>query len=60
MRLCTLALVACAVLGMAGEVAGQGGTTSTLSGIVVDTAGGVVPGADVTVSTTPPRPPSRG
>src|SRR5438128_1248901 len=26
---------------------GQGGTTSTLSGIVVDTSGGVIPGADV-------------
>lgn len=26
---------------------GQGGTTSTLSGVVTDTSGGVIPGADV-------------
>src|SRR5262245_12620502 len=29
--------------------AAQGGTTSTLSGVVMDTAGGVVPGADITI-----------
>jgi hypothetical protein len=32
-----------------GSSAAQGGTTSTLSGVVMDTAGGVVPGADVTI-----------
>ena len=32
-----------------GPVAAQGGTTSTISGIVVDTGGGVIPGADVSV-----------
>jgi Carboxypeptidase regulatory-like domain/TonB dependent receptor-like, beta-barrel/TonB-dependent Receptor Plug Domain len=30
-------------------VYGQGGTTSTISGVVTDVGGGVVPGADVTV-----------
>ena len=29
---------------------GQGGTTSTLSGVAVDTSGAVLPGADVTVT----------
>jgi hypothetical protein len=48
-KFCTAALVVCALLGMTADVAGQGGTTSTLSGIVVDTAGGVVPGANVVV-----------
>ena len=28
---------------------GQGGTTSTLSGVAVDTSGAILPGADVTV-----------
>src|SRR5712692_391766 len=35
------------VLALARPSYGQGGTTSTLSGIVVDTSGAVVPGADV-------------
>src|SRR6058998_1260706 len=36
-----------AFLGLAGAAYGQGGTTSTLAGVVVDTSGGVIPGADV-------------
>jgi hypothetical protein len=48
-RFCTYALALCALLGMTADAAAQGGTTSTLSGIVVDTAGGVVPGAAVVV-----------
>src|SRR5262249_55749692 len=34
-------------LALADPSFGQGGTTSTLSGVVVDASGGVVPGADV-------------
>src|SRR3989475_6784816 len=41
--------VASVVLAVAGAAYGQSGTTSTLSGVVVDSGGGVVPGADVTV-----------
>jgi hypothetical protein len=32
-----------------GPVMAQGGTSNTISGLVVDTAGGVIPGADVSV-----------
>src|SRR2546427_8406105 len=39
--------VAGLVLALAGTSFGQGGTTATLSGIVVDTTGAMVPGADV-------------
>jgi hypothetical protein len=35
---------------LSSPVYGQGGTTSTLSGIAVDTSGAVLPGADVTVT----------
>ena len=42
-------LVVCLFLGAAGPAFAQGGTTSTISGVVVDTAGGVVPGADVQI-----------
>src|SRR5947207_2640789 len=35
------------VLALAGTSAGQGGTTATLNGIVVDMTGAMVPGADV-------------
>ena len=43
-------LVVCLFLGAAGPAYAQGAaTTSTLSGVVVDSAGGVVPGADVTI-----------
>jgi hypothetical protein len=42
-------LVAVAVfLAMAGISYGQGGTTSTLAGVVVDGSGALIPGADVT------------
>jgi hypothetical protein len=37
-------------LAMATHAAAQGGTTTTIAGTVVDTGGGVVPGADVTIS----------
>src|SRR2546425_6054507 len=43
---CTI-VAASAILGLAGAAYGQGGTTSTLAGVVVDTSGGVIPGADV-------------
>src|SRR5436189_5430335 len=36
------------LLAMAGTSYGQGGTTATLSGIAVDSSGGVIPGADIT------------
>src|SRR5438034_1026040 len=39
--------VAGIVLALAGTSFGQGGTTATLNGIVVDTTGAMVPGADV-------------
>jgi hypothetical protein len=42
-------LVVCLALCGAGPAFAQGGTTSTISGVVVDTAGGVVPGAEVQV-----------
>ena len=45
-------LVVCLALGAAGPVLAQGGITSTISGVVVDTAGGVVPGADEQVTHT--------
>src|SRR5437867_9496606 len=38
-----------ALVSVAAPVFGQGGTTSTISGVVVDAGGGVVPGADVVV-----------
>src|SRR5512145_928952 len=41
-------LVVCLLLA-AGPAFAQGGTTSTISGVVVATAGGVVPGADVQI-----------
>ena len=41
--------VCAAVIGLAGIVYGQGATTSTLSGVVTDSGGGVVPGATVAV-----------
>ena len=40
-------LVVCAALAIASPAFAQGGTTSTISGVVVDTGGGVVPGAEV-------------
>src|SRR5436309_10864881 len=40
-------VVVWAFLGLAGAAHGQGGSTSTLAGVVVDTSGGVIPGADV-------------
>jgi hypothetical protein len=43
----TIVVVLC-VLGLAGSAAGQGATSSTISGTVTDSGGGVVPGADVT------------
>ena len=42
-------LVASVILAASGFAYAQGGTSSTLSGVVLDTGGGVVPGADVTV-----------
>jgi hypothetical protein len=42
-------VVALAILAVGGAAYGQGGTTSTLSGVVVDSGGGVVPGADVSI-----------
>ena len=47
-KLCIWAL-ACAVLAIAADAKAQGGTSSTLSGVVVDIGGGVLPGADVIV-----------
>jgi len=46
--LCTLA-VAGAVLAIAAPAFAQGGTSSTLAGVVVDNSGGVIPGANVVV-----------
>src|SRR5213080_29838 len=43
---CT-SVVVWAFLGLAAAGYGQGGTTSTLAGVVVDPSGGVIPGADV-------------
>jgi hypothetical protein len=42
-------LVLAALLAAAPSAFAQGGTTSTISGVVVDSAGGVIPGADVTI-----------
>src|SRR5437899_5894036 len=44
--LCTTVVV-CVLLDLAGAAYGQGGTTSTLAGVVVDSSGAVIPGADV-------------
>jgi hypothetical protein len=49
MKWCVSALVVCAALATPVPAAAQGGASSTLSGVVVDTAGGVVPGADVQI-----------
>ncbi len=42
-------LVVCAALAIASPAFAQGGGTQTISGVVVDTGGGVVPGAEVQV-----------
>jgi hypothetical protein len=42
-------LVLALALAMGTPAYGQGGTTSTLSGVAVDTSGAVLPGADVTI-----------
>jgi hypothetical protein len=50
MRRWLASIVVCLSLAWAGSVFAQGAaTTSTISGVVVDSAGGVVPGADVTI-----------
>ena len=50
MRSRLVTLVVCFGLALASSAFGQGAsTTSTLSGVVVDSAGGVVPGAEVTI-----------
>jgi hypothetical protein len=41
--------MAAAIIALGTTAHGQGGTTSTLSGVVVDSAGGVVPGAEVSI-----------
>ncbi|MEW5982627.1 MAG: TonB-dependent receptor [Acidobacteriota bacterium] len=46
---CAAALVAALLLAAPNAFA-QGGTTSTISGVVIDTGGGVIPGADVTIT----------
>src|SRR5262245_64248332 len=48
-RLYCSVVVVWAFLALAGVTYGQGGVTQTLSGVVVDTGGGVVPGANVVV-----------
>ena len=49
MRCRLVTLVVCFSLALAGSAFAQGAaTTSTISGVVVDSAGGVVPGAEVT------------
>jgi hypothetical protein len=40
------------LLAIAGSSYGQGGTTSTLNGVVVDTSGAIIPGANVTAKQT--------
>ena len=45
--ICSLVAATWAVLAVCGTSYAQGGTTSTLSGVVVDASGGVIPGADV-------------
>jgi hypothetical protein len=47
-KLCVLA-IACALQTIALSAFAQGGTSSTLAGVVVDNSGGVIPGADVVV-----------
>ena len=50
MRCRLVTLVVCLSLALAGSAYAQGAaTTSTISGVVVDSAGGVVPGAEVTI-----------
>jgi len=50
MRCRLVTLVVCFSLALAGSAYAQGAaTTSTITGIVVDSAGGVVPGAEVTI-----------
>src|SRR5205809_153800 len=44
--ICTVVVVS-AFLALPVATYGQGGTTSTLAGVVVDSSGGVIPGADV-------------
>src|SRR3989441_5598849 len=46
-RACCSIAAAGLVLALAGTSFGQGGTTATLNGIVIDVSGGMVPGADV-------------
>lgn len=46
------ATILAALLAAAPLAYGQGGTTSTISGVVMDTGGGVIPGADVTIKHT--------
>jgi hypothetical protein len=41
--------VVCLALAFTPSAFAQGGTTSTISGVVIDTAGGVIPGAEVQV-----------
>ena len=38
-----------ALLALAGNASGQGGISTTISGVVTDSDGGVIPGADVTI-----------
>jgi len=47
-----VAALLAAVIGWASPGYSQGGTTSTLSGVVVDTSGAVIPGADVAAKQT--------
>ena len=47
-KMCVLAIAGAALM-CAAPVFAQGGTSSTLSGVVLDTVGGVLPGADATV-----------
>jgi len=44
-----LALIACALSLTSAPAFAQGGTTSSIGGVVVDSAGGVIPGATVVV-----------
>ena len=48
-RLCVYLLMVCAALAIPAPAYAQGGTSSTLSGVVLDSGGGVIPGADVSV-----------
>jgi hypothetical protein len=48
-RLLTWVLALACVLGLAPFAHAQGGATSTLTGVVADASGGVVPGADISV-----------